>query len=37
MNVKDDKVTFETDLVVAKKAGVNLSSRLLRLAIEVYQ
>lgn len=35
MNVKDDKITFETNLNQAKKAG--LSSQLLRLATEVYQ
>jgi len=29
MNVKDDKVTFEADLVVAKKAEVNLRETLI--------
>ena len=37
MNVKDDKVTFEANLAVAKKTGLNLSSQLLRLATEVHQ
>ncbi|MBS0300337.1 MAG: hypothetical protein JSR32_10535 [Proteobacteria bacterium] len=37
MSVKDDKVTFEADLAVAKKAGVNLSSQPLRLTTKVYQ
>lgn len=37
MNVKDDKVTFEVNLMMAKKVGLNLSSQLLRLATEVHQ
>lgn len=37
MNVIEDKVTFEANLLIAKKAGLNLSSQLLRLATEVYQ
>lgn len=37
MNVKDDKITFEANLNRARKAGLNLSSQLLRLATEVRQ
>ncbi len=37
MNVNDDKVTFEANLIAARKAGLNLSSQLLRLATEVRQ
>lgn len=37
MNVNDDKVTFEANLIAARKAGLNLSSQLLRLATEVHQ
>ncbi|MDV6342595.1 YfiR family protein [Nitrosomonas sp. Is24] len=37
MNVKDDKITFEANLNRARKAGLNLSSQLLRLATEVHQ
>lgn len=37
MNVEDDKITFEANLNQAKKAGLSLSSQLLRLATEVYQ
>jgi len=37
MNVKDDKITFEANLTTAKKAGLNLSSQLLRLATQVQQ
>lgn len=37
MNVKDDKITFEANLNMAKKVGLNLSSQLLRLATEVHQ
>lgn len=37
MNVIDDKVTFEANLIAARKAGLNLSSQLLRLATEVHQ
>ncbi|WP_292913279.1 YfiR family protein [Nitrosomonas sp.] len=37
MNVKDEKVTFEVNLIMARKAGLNLSSQLLRLATEVHQ
>lgn len=37
MNVIEDKVTFEANLLMAKKAGLNLSSQLLRLATEIYQ
>jgi len=37
MNVNDDKVTFEANLIAARKVGLNLSSQLLRLATEVHQ
>ena len=37
MNVNNEKVTFEANLMMAKKAGLNLSSQLLRLATEIYQ
>lgn len=37
MNVKQDKVTFEANLTMAKRAGLNLSSQLLRFATEVYR
>ncbi|MXS82845.1 YfiR family protein [Nitrosomonas oligotropha] len=37
MNVKNDKITFEANLNRARKAGLNLSSQLLRLATEVHQ
>lgn len=37
MNVKDEKVTFEANLTMARKAGLNLSSQLLRLATEIHQ
>lgn len=37
MNVIEDKVTFEANLLMAKKAELNLSSQLLRLATEVHQ
>ncbi|MDE2388014.1 MAG: YfiR family protein [Betaproteobacteria bacterium] len=37
MSVIDDKVTFEANLIAARKAGLNLSSQLLRLATEVHQ
>ena len=37
MNVTEDKVTFEANLLMAKKAELNLSSQLLRLATEVHQ
>lgn len=37
MEVKDEKVTFEANLKVARKAGLNLSSQLLRFATSVLQ
>ncbi|MER0203021.1 MAG: YfiR family protein [Nitrosomonas sp.] len=37
MNVKDDKITFEANLTMARKAGLSLSSQLLRLATKVQQ
>ena len=37
MEVKNEKVTFEANLIVAKKAGLNLSSQLLRFATVVHQ
>jgi len=35
MNVKDDKITFEANLTMARKAGLSLSSQLLRLATKI--
>lgn len=37
MEVKNEKVTFEANLIVARKAGLNLSSQLLRFATVVHQ
>lgn len=37
MMVQDSKVGFEANLASARRAGVTLSSKLLRLAAEVYQ
>ena len=37
MEVKDEKITFEANLKVARKAGLNLSSQLLRFATAVHQ
>jgi len=37
MTVVDGKVTFEANLQAARRAGLNLSSKLLRLATEVQQ
>lgn len=37
MNVQQDKVSFEANLMMAKRSGLNLSSQLLRLATEVYR
>ena len=37
MEVKNEKVTFEANLIVARKAGLNLSSQLLRFATSVLQ
>ncbi|MEQ1816782.1 MAG: YfiR family protein [Nitrosomonas sp.] len=37
MEIKDEKVTFEANLKVARKAGLNLSSQLLRFATSVLQ
>jgi len=37
MEVRNEKVTFEANLIVAKKAGLNLSSQLLRFATVVHQ
>lgn len=37
MEIKDEKVTFEANLKVAKKASLNLSSQLLRFATSVLQ
>lgn len=35
--VWQDKVSFEANLKMAKRAGLNLSSQLLRLATEAYR
>ena len=37
MEIKDEKVTFEANLKVARKASLNLSSQLLRFATSVLQ
>ena len=37
MDIKENKITFEVNLGVARKVGLNLSSRLLSLASMVYQ
>jgi hypothetical protein len=37
MNVAGGKITFEANLQAARRAGLNLSSKLLRLATEVVQ
>lgn len=37
MEVKDEKITFEANLKAARKAGLNLSSQLLRFATAVLQ
>ncbi len=37
MDIKEEKITFEANLEIAKKAGLNLSSQLLRFASKVYQ
>ncbi len=37
MNMAGDKVSFEANLLAARSAGLNLSSKLLRLATEVQQ
>ncbi len=36
MDIKKDKITFEANLGVARKTGLNLSSQLLRFASRVY-
>jgi hypothetical protein len=37
MNIVNNKITFEANLAAARGAGLNLSSKLLRLATEVRQ
>jgi hypothetical protein len=37
MSVVQDKVSFEANLSAARSAGLNLSSKLLRLATQVIQ
>ncbi|AEJ02925.1 hypothetical protein Nit79A3_3191 [Nitrosomonas sp. Is79A3] len=37
MEVKDERITFEANLIVVRKAGLNLSSQLLRFATSVLQ
>ena len=37
MEIKDEKITFDANLKVARKAGLNLSSQLLRFATSVLQ
>jgi hypothetical protein len=37
MNIQDGKITFEANLHVARNAGLNFSSQLLRFASEIYQ
>lgn len=37
MAVKDGKVVFEANLIIARRKGLKLSSQLLRFATEVYQ